>query len=65
MKIIVRNIIAVILIVVMNVTVFASTNDLNKMVDGSTFTNAKLFRNKSDIQTKREYFRPSDNSYNR
>lgn len=39
MKIIVRNIIAVILIVVMNVTVFASTNDLNKMVDGSTLIN--------------------------
>lgn len=36
MKIRVRNVITVILIVVMNVTVFASTNDLNKIVDGST-----------------------------
>lgn len=39
MKIIVRNVIAVILIVVMNVTVFASTNDLNRMVDGSIVIN--------------------------
>ena len=39
MKIRVRNVIIVILIVVMNVTVFASTNDLNKIVDGSTLIN--------------------------
>ena len=48
MKIIIRNVVVVILIVVMNVTVFASSNDLNKTVDGSTLIN----ENCSEINLK-------------
>ncbi|MEE0713177.1 MAG: DUF6147 family protein [Blautia sp.] len=41
MRIIVRNIMILVLIFAMNVTVFAGTDDLNKVVDGSLLTNEK------------------------